>query len=165
MAFLAPCHTGRADYAVDRNPAPSPRVCRPAERGRASAADSRISCRRRSACLYEIILLLLSFVLQFACCHIRLVSRTNFPVASLLVPVERKKSLCIIIALVTFFDLQKGKERMSGQSSTYSIPRIALAATATVLAGVGAYAVYFDYKRRNDPAFRKAIRAFLVELA
>lgn len=30
----------------------------------------------------------------------------------------------------------------------------------TFLSGVVAYAVYFDYKRRNDAAFRKKLRTF-----
>ncbi|ORY85610.1 mitochondrial outer membrane translocase complex, subunit Tom20 domain-containing protein [Protomyces lactucae-debilis] len=33
-----------------------------------------------------------------------------------------------------------------------------LAGVTTVAVGVVAYAAYFDYRRRNDPTFRKAIR-------
>lgn len=33
-------------------------------------------------------------------------------------------------------------------------------AGVTVATGVLAYAVYFDYKRRNDTAFRKKLRKF-----
>lgn len=33
-----------------------------------------------------------------------------------------------------------------------------LAALGAVVAGVSAYAVYFDYKRRNDPDFRRNLR-------
>lgn len=31
-------------------------------------------------------------------------------------------------------------------------------ALGTVVAGIGAYAIYFDHRRRNDPEFRKKIR-------
>lgn len=34
-------------------------------------------------------------------------------------------------------------------------------AGVTVATGVLAYAAYFDYKRRNDTAFRKKLREFL----
>ena len=33
-------------------------------------------------------------------------------------------------------------------------------ASVTVLGGLLAYAVYFDYKRRNDQAFRKRLRVY-----
>ena len=33
-------------------------------------------------------------------------------------------------------------------------------ASVTVATGVLAYAVYFDYKRRNDTTFRKKLREF-----
>lgn len=36
-----------------------------------------------------------------------------------------------------------------------------LSVAAAVAAGLVAYAVYFDYKRRNDVAFRKKLRASL----
>ncbi|KAL7422603.1 mitochondrial import receptor subunit tom20 [Cryptotrichosporon argae] len=39
-----------------------------------------------------------------------------------------------------------------------SAAQVSLVATATAVTGVLGYAVYFDYKRRNDATFRKAIR-------
>ena len=42
---------------------------------------------------------------------------------------------------------------MSSRTST-----ILTVAGVTVLGGALAYAVYFDYKRRNDTAFRKKLR-------
>ncbi|OBZ77168.1 Mitochondrial import receptor subunit tom20 [Grifola frondosa] len=41
---------------------------------------------------------------------------------------------------------------MSRSSTIFTV------ATVTVLSGLVAYAVYFDYKRRNDTAFRKQLR-------
>ena len=35
-------------------------------------------------------------------------------------------------------------------------------AAVTVLGGLVAYAVYFDYKRRNDGEFRKKLRMCLI---
>jgi import receptor subunit TOM20 len=42
--------------------------------------------------------------------------------------------------------------------SSSSSKTILTLATVTVLGGLVAYAVYFDYKRRNDVAFRKKLR-------
>ena len=39
------------------------------------------------------------------------------------------------------------------------------AAAVTVLGGLFAYAVYFDYRRRNDSDFRKKLRACLSHMA
>jgi len=35
-------------------------------------------------------------------------------------------------------------------------------AAVTIAAGLAAYAVYFDYKRRNDVEFRKKLSMFLA---
>lgn len=40
-----------------------------------------------------------------------------------------------------------------------------LATIGTLLVGVSAYAVYFDYKRRNDPDFRRLLRRDQKRLA
>ena len=45
---------------------------------------------------------------------------------------------------------------MSSSSSRTST--VLTAAAVTVLGGLVAYAVYFDYKRRNDSDFRKKLR-------
>ena len=44
----------------------------------------------------------------------------------------------------------------SSASRTSSVLTVA---AVTVLGGLFAYAVYFDYKRRNDSDFRKKLRA------
>lgn len=46
---------------------------------------------------------------------------------------------------------------MSSRTST-----ILTIAGVTVLGGALAYAVYFDYKRRNDVEFRKKLREFVM---
>lgn len=45
-------------------------------------------------------------------------------------------------------------------SSSYSPAKIALATTGVLTTAFVAYAAYFDYKRRNDPVFRKKLRKF-----
>ena len=48
---------------------------------------------------------------------------------------------------------------MSSRTST-----ILTVAGVTVLGGALAYVVYFDYKRRNDAAFRKKLREFVFHM-
>lgn len=50
-------------------------------------------------------------------------------------------------------------------SSSYSPAKIALATTGVLTTAFVAYAAYFDYKRRNDPVFRKKLRQFSRLLA
>ncbi|KAF2861043.1 protein import receptor MAS20 [Piedraia hortae CBS 480.64] len=47
---------------------------------------------------------------------------------------------------------------MSTQSQSVSVSTILLSAGAAIAVGGIAYAAYFDYKRRNDPAFRKHLK-------
>lgn len=42
--------------------------------------------------------------------------------------------------------------------TTVSASTIAFATVGTIATGCLAYAVYFDYKRRHDPVFRKALK-------
>ncbi|KAK4048151.1 mitochondrial import receptor subunit tom20 [Microbotryomycetes sp. JL221] len=45
----------------------------------------------------------------------------------------------------------------TSSSSSYSPARIALITTGVITSAVVAYAAYFDYRRRNDPVFRKKL--------
>ncbi|KXS17885.1 hypothetical protein M427DRAFT_54135 [Gonapodya prolifera JEL478] len=48
---------------------------------------------------------------------------------------------------------------MTDPSDTATVRNVLFAATAVVAAGVVAYALYFDYQRRNDPNFRRKLKA------
>ena len=50
---------------------------------------------------------------------------------------------------------------MSSSSRTSTVLTVA---AVTVVSGLVAYAVYFDYKRRNDSDFRKKLRTWSIAL-
>lgn len=67
-------------------------------------------------------------------------------------------------------DIESGKQNsartcslltMSSSSSSRTTTVFTVAAV-TVLGGLAAYAVYFDYKRRNDGEFRKKLRTWSI---
>lgn len=47
---------------------------------------------------------------------------------------------------------------MASQSQQISTSTVILATAGTLAAGALAYAVYFDYRRRSDPEFRKSLK-------
>ena len=47
-------------------------------------------------------------------------------------------------------------------SSSISSRSALTLAAASIAAGVVAYAVYFDYKRRSDPSFRRKLRTWIA---
>lgn len=77
--------------------------------------------------------------------------------SSPLSPVHRSASYLPFYAF-TSSSIRKSRFRKSTMSSSsYSPAKIALTATGVVATAFVAYAAYFDYKRRNDPVFRKKL--------
>lgn len=61
---------------------------------------------------------------------------------------------------LTLFPPLTDLKMSSAPSTSFNPLKIALTATGVIAAATVGYAVYFDYRRRNDPVFRKKLREY-----